>query len=433
MEPFFGISGEFRFSRCYEWQWEDEIIKMKMSGINIVSTYIFWNHHEEEQGIFEWDGNKNLRRFIELCGKHGLYAIIRIGTFCHGECRNGGLPDWLFGRPFEVRSNDEEYLFYVSRFYTEIGKQVKGLLYKDGGPVIAAQIENEFMHSAAPWEMTTGISNEWVPVGKEGDLHMKKLKSLANKAGIETPIYTCTAWGGAAAPEDEMLPLWGGYAFWPWIFYGDVKEHPVTPEFIFRDYHNSTKPKCYNFEPKYDPGSYPYACCEMGGSMNAGLEDVKFSIFPDDEARCINGAEVANKSRDGIFTTYDLKLPGAGNDINIKMVKNNKAIINASEKLFSGAKEVLLKVDYRGDVGCAFIDGELIHDNFCNGAPWEIGLKRFEKEIIEKGMYIYISPLKTGSAVKSDSAMAARMEISNEEIAEISSIAAVQVREVVIS
>lgn len=47
-------------------------------------------------------------------------------------------------------------------------------------------------------------------------------------------------------------------------FYGDVEEHPVTPEYIFRDYHNSSKPKCYNFEPQYDPGRYPYACCEMG-------------------------------------------------------------------------------------------------------------------------------------------------------------------------
>ena len=104
------------------------------------------------------------------------------------------MPDWLFGRPFEIRSNEKEYLFYVRRFYTEIGKQVNGLLYKDGGPVIATQIENEYMHSAAPWEMTTGTSNEWVPGGKDGDSHMKKLKSLAIEAGLKTPIYTCTAW-----------------------------------------------------------------------------------------------------------------------------------------------------------------------------------------------------------------------------------------------
>ena len=105
--PFFGISGEFHYSRYNCEKWEDEIIKMKMGGINIIPTYIFWIHHEEEQGIFDWDANKNLRRFVGLCGKHGIGVILRIGPFAHGEARNGGIPDWLFGRPFALRSNDQ--------------------------------------------------------------------------------------------------------------------------------------------------------------------------------------------------------------------------------------------------------------------------------------------------------------------------------------
>src|SRR5690606_24148348 len=163
----FGSCGEFHYSRNHCEQWEDEIIKMKMGGINIIATYIFWNHHEEEQGKFVWEGNKNLRRFIELCGKHAVNVIIRIGPFDHGEVRNGGLPDWLFGRPFELRANDEEYLVFVKRLYTEISHQVQGLLFKDGGPIIGTQLENEHQHSAAPWEMTTGTSNEWVTGGND--------------------------------------------------------------------------------------------------------------------------------------------------------------------------------------------------------------------------------------------------------------------------
>ncbi len=267
-KPFFGISGEFHFSRYDEEYWEEEIIKMKLGGINIIATYIFWNHHEEVKNVFDWEGNKNLRHFIELCRKNGMYVIIRIGPFDHGEVRNGGIPDWLFGRPFEIRSNDEGYLFYVDRLYKEIGKQVKGLLYKDGGPIIGTQIENEYMHSAAPWEMTTGISNEWLPGGARGNDHMMALKNKALEVGINTPFYTCTGWGGAATPVEEMLPVWGGYAFWPWIFYDEsVKDHPATEEYIFRDYHNNKIPKCYNFEPRYEPESFPYACCEIGGGM----------------------------------------------------------------------------------------------------------------------------------------------------------------------
>ncbi|HYH02212.1 MAG TPA: beta-galactosidase, partial [Bacillota bacterium] len=154
-QPFFGICGEFHFSRYAEQRWVDEIIKMKLGGINTISTYVFWIHHEETAGKFDWSGNKNLRRFVEICAEEGLYVIIRIGPFCHGEVRNGGIPDWLYGRPFAVRSNDPEYLSLVSRLYHEIGRQVKGLMFQEGGPVIGVQLENEYQHAGAPWEITT--------------------------------------------------------------------------------------------------------------------------------------------------------------------------------------------------------------------------------------------------------------------------------------
>lgn len=266
-KPFFAVSGECHYSRVSEEQWEDTILKMKMGGINIISTYIFWNHHEEEEGVFRFDGNRNVRKFIELCKKHDMYVIVRIGPFDHGEVRNGGLPDWLYGKPFEVRSNNPGFMGYARILYRELAKQFEGLYYKDGGPVIGTQIENEYMHSAAPWEMTTGVTNEWVPGGRDGVAYMKELKKIAVEEGIITPFYTCTGWGGAAAPTDEMMPLWGGYAFWPWIFYDYSGEHPATPEYIYRDNHNNHVPETYNFKPTYEPESLPYACCEMGGGM----------------------------------------------------------------------------------------------------------------------------------------------------------------------
>lgn len=267
-KPFMGVSGECHFSRVHENQWEDTILKMKMGGINIISTYTFWIHHEEREGIFRFDGNKNVRKFIQLCKKHDMYVIVRIGPFVHGECRNGGLPDWLYGKPFETRSTDEGFMICVQKWYKALAEQFEGLYFKDGGPIIATQIDNEYMHSSAPWELTTGSTNEWLPGGSDGNEYMIALKNVAQKEGILTPFYTCTGWGGAAAPVDEMLALWGGYAFWPWIFYDYRGPHPATPEYIYRDNHNNQNPKTYNFEPTYDPESIPYACCEMGGGMS---------------------------------------------------------------------------------------------------------------------------------------------------------------------
>lgn len=264
--PFFGISGEFHFSRCDESRWEDEIIKMKMCGINVIATYIFWIHHEEEEGVFDFDGSKNLRKFVELCGKHGIYVIVRIGPFDHGEVRNGGIPDWMYGKPFEVRKLSEGFLFYVRRLYGKISEQIQGLLYKDGGPIIAAQIDNEYMHSSAPWEITTGISEEWVFGGDEGEAYMLTLQDEAKKCGIITPFYTCTGWGGAITPS-VMMPLWGSYAYRPWLFYAERGEHPSTEEYVYQDFHHNNAAVTSDFKPAYEPETRPYACCEMGGGM----------------------------------------------------------------------------------------------------------------------------------------------------------------------
>lgn len=268
-KPFFAICGEAHFSRINAELWEDEIIKMKQGGLNIIASYIFWIHHEEEEGKFDWQGNKNLRKFLEICKKHKMYMILRIGPFSHGECRNGGFPDWMFGKPFDIRCDNPEYLKYTKRFFKEIYAQAEGLLFKDGGPVIGVQLENEHEHASCPWEMTTENSKEWVVSGRDGISHMATLKKMAKEVGFDVPLYTATAWGGACAPVDTVFPLWGGYAFRPWMFYdGKLKEHPATAEYLYGDFHSNTAPKYYNFDPEYPAEDFPYACCEMGGGMN---------------------------------------------------------------------------------------------------------------------------------------------------------------------
>lgn len=268
--PFFGISGEVHYSRIQPDQWEDTLIKAKCGGVNLIATYVFWNVHEEIEGVFRFDGCRDIRGFVELCKKHELMVILRIGPFDHGEMRNGGLPDWLYGKPFEVRDNNAGYLSCVRRLYAAIQGQVNGLYYSQGGPIVGIQLENEYMHSSAPWEITTGITNEWIPGGHDGETHIRTLKKIAQEEGMLVPFYTCTAWGGGMAPSDEVLPLWGGYAYWPWIFYNRTGEHPCTPEYIYRDNHNNAVMKTYNFEPRYPPESMPYACCEMMGGMMCG-------------------------------------------------------------------------------------------------------------------------------------------------------------------
>ncbi|MGF7033617.1 hypothetical protein J2T17_004565 [Paenibacillus mucilaginosus] len=256
-DPVIPVVGEFHFSRFSSLHWEEELLKMKAGGVTIAATYIFWIHHEEEEGCFRWGEHLDLRHFVDLCGKLELPVILRIGPFCHGEVRNGGIPDWVFRKPLEIRSNDPQYLALVRRLYREIGKQIKGQLFQDGGPVIGIQLENEFMHCGAPLDAWGYQSRVFMSSGRGGNEHLAELRRIAEQSGMKPVFFTATAWGGAAVPETDTLPMLAGYAYTPWI-----PNQPPSREYIYRDLH--AKPM---EAVGYDTLQYPVAYCEMAGGM----------------------------------------------------------------------------------------------------------------------------------------------------------------------
>ena len=138
-KPFFGISGEMHYSRVAPDQWEDSIVKMRCGGVNILSAYVFWNVHEEEEGVFRFDGCRDLRGFLEVCEKHHMMVIVRVGPFDHGEMRNGGLPDWLYGKPYEVRDNNPGFLEAVRRLFRALHGQMDGHYFRQGGCIVGTQ------------------------------------------------------------------------------------------------------------------------------------------------------------------------------------------------------------------------------------------------------------------------------------------------------
>ncbi|MBE3561514.1 MAG: beta-galactosidase, partial [Ktedonobacteraceae bacterium] len=281
--PCLPVMGEFHFSRFPRQDWRQELQKMRAGGIQIVASYLFWIYVEEEEGIFDWSGDRDMRAFLEMCQQTGLRVLLRIGPFAHGECRNGGLPDWLYGQPFQVRSNDERYLFYVQRYYEQVGKQVEGYRFQDGGPVIGIQIENEYMHCGAPWEVTFKQGSEWIPAGSDGNEHMLRLKQLAQAAGLQAPFYTCTAWVGSPVPEHEFLPMHGGYAFTPWHPDPEYQQGP-SHEFLFRDRHAHP---LNGKEVPYQAEHYPYVCCELGSGIQ-----ITYHHRPIVEPECVQAMAV---------------------------------------------------------------------------------------------------------------------------------------------
>jgi hypothetical protein len=159
-KPWLPVMGEFHFARYPEKYWREELLKMKAGGVQVVATYIFWIHHEEVEGQFDWSGQRDLRHFVELCGQSGLYVYLRIGPWDHGEVRNGGFPDWLIDKKIPLRRNDPEYLRYVGRFYGQIGSQIKGLLWQD--PLSACNWKTNMARPApARARSTLPNSSDW--------------------------------------------------------------------------------------------------------------------------------------------------------------------------------------------------------------------------------------------------------------------------------
>lgn len=68
-KPWFPVMGEMHYSRYKKELWEESLRKIKAGGVSIVSMYVIWIHHEEEEGVFDFEGCRDVGTFVKLCQK----------------------------------------------------------------------------------------------------------------------------------------------------------------------------------------------------------------------------------------------------------------------------------------------------------------------------------------------------------------------------
>lgn len=252
-KPWIGVMGEYHFARADSSGWYNELCKMKAGGISIVSTYLFWIYHEEIEGQFDFSGDLDIGKFVDDCEKAGLDVLLRIGPWVHGECRNGGFPDWLIKKTYKMRDNNNEYMAKVRIWYEKIYEQVKGKLYKDGGNIIGIQLENELVDNAE---------------------HLLALKRMAIEVGFEVPLYTVTGWNskyGAKIPVDDVLPVFSAYAEAPWA--DGIERLPLSHNYVFDKTRNDHAVGTDIINDTDESGwrlpyeRYPFAMCELGAGL----------------------------------------------------------------------------------------------------------------------------------------------------------------------
>lgn len=239
--PFLPIAGELHFSRLPREMWERELLKMKDTGITVVSTYVFWNYHEPEEGVFDFSGDKDLAHFLSLCRKTGLPCVLRIGPWCHGEVVYGGFPRYVNKMP-RKRCDAPRYLRCVERYWKRLAAEVKP--YFDGETVLGVQLENEYGGNIS---------------------HIHTLRKLAEQAGFRTPFFTMTAWP-TNTPDQAFLPMFGGYPEAPWT----QNRKPLVPANRFEISAAKTEAEIGGDLHEIQTGNesgfgdFPYASCELG-------------------------------------------------------------------------------------------------------------------------------------------------------------------------
>ena len=321
--PILPIMGEFHFSRYPEKEWRSALENMKLGGVEIAATYVFWIHHEEAEGEWDFSERRNLKAFLNCCREVGMKVWLRIGPWAHGECRNGGFPDWLVEKErrgeLTLRTDDPQYLRYVDVFFTKIAEQADGYMHKDGGPVIGIQIENEYGHAGGPSDR------------EEGMAHMRTLRAMAENKGLTAPYFSATGWGGAYVPE-SFLPVLGGYVDAPWA--NHTHELAASENFLFQPFHDDANIASDFSEGQsgftFDAAEFPYLTAELGGGLQVTAHRRTYPYPEDIEAQtiCMLGAGAnligyymyhGGVNPDGKYTTLqESKATGYANDLPVK-------------------------------------------------------------------------------------------------------------------
>jgi beta-galactosidase len=171
----FIVSGSMHYARVPRALWADRLLRMKRAGFNTVQSYLFWNVHEPEKGVWNFKGRADLDAFLKLVKKMGMYATCRVGPYYCAEWDSGGYPVWLrFVPGLRVREPNAPFEKEVGRFFDKLLPIVASNQINHGGSVILVQLENEH------------------PLGWGTDMPNSYFRFLYNKAvqdGIQVPFF----------------------------------------------------------------------------------------------------------------------------------------------------------------------------------------------------------------------------------------------------
>ncbi|HEY4206167.1 MAG TPA: beta-galactosidase, partial [Puia sp.] len=173
-KPFVMISGEIHYPRVPREAWRARMKMAKAMGLNTIGTYVFWNVHEPQKGVYDFSGNNDVREFVKIAGEEGLFVILRPSPYVCAEWEFGGYPYWLQNEPgLVVRSKEAKYRHAYEEYIKQVGRQLAPLQVNHGGNILMVQIENEYG--------SFGADKDYLAMNEK----------LFREAGFDGILYTC--------------------------------------------------------------------------------------------------------------------------------------------------------------------------------------------------------------------------------------------------
>ncbi|KAK0149847.1 Beta-galactosidase-1-like protein 2 [Merluccius polli] len=191
-KPFRILGGSVHYFRVPKAHWEDRLLKMKACGLNTLTTYVPWNLHEPERGMFNFQDQLDLKAYISLAAELGLWVILRPGPYICAEWDLGGLPSWLLqDTHMQLRTTYPGFVSAVNSYFDKLIPLIKHLMFQEGGPIIAVQVENEYGSYA------------------KDDKYMAFIKNCLLSRGITELLLTSDNWEGlrCGGVEEDMLAV----------------------------------------------------------------------------------------------------------------------------------------------------------------------------------------------------------------------------------
>ena len=167
--PVFPFGGEVQYFRVRDqnfdpaetWRmWEETLDLMAAAGMNYVTTYIPWDYHEIEEGVFDFGNCRDLDRFLDMCYRKDFLVGVRPGPYINAEWPAGypsfgAIPEWLkenypetlcvtrlglrYGQPTYLHP---DFLSCVENWFARIAPTIRKYIYEKPC-IVTMQLDNE--------------------------------------------------------------------------------------------------------------------------------------------------------------------------------------------------------------------------------------------------------------------------------------------------